>query len=75
MLWNEFAIRENMKLWKREQNDPEALWLIDDGPLVWYSILTEALSEARAKHIALPPIYFPSPRQCNQFIDFVNKAK
>ena len=67
MIWDDFAILENMRIWKREK-ELELFYDIDGGPLDWYALLCEAVYNTENKN-KLPPIYFPSPRLCRQFID------
>lgn len=74
MIWNDQALNENMRIWQREQKDPEALWGATGGPIEWWQLLQEALRVAGEKNVELPPIYFPSPRQCEQFIAYCRNA-
>lgn len=75
MKWNNEAIKENIKIWAREQNNPEALWEIEYGVLAWHGMLNMAVKLAQKTNTPLPPIYFPSPRQCEQFIAFCKKSQ
>lgn len=75
MKWDSYAVSENMRIWDREQKNPEALWTIQYGPLHWYAILTTAVHVAQEKQVSLPPIYFPSPKQCEQFIVHLKTKK
>ena len=68
MIWNDWALNENMRIWKREQTNPEALWEVKGGALKWWQLLQEAVRVAGERNVEMPPIYFPSPRQCEQFI-------
>ena len=74
MIWNEKALRENFNIWKREQRNPEALWTIPDAsPVYWHRLLRDAVQASARSGVEMPPIYFPSPRLCEQFIDHCNQ--
>lgn len=74
MIWNEKALRENFIIWKREQRNPEALWTIPDAsPVYWHRLLRDAVQASARSGVDMPPIYFPSPRLCEQFIDHCNQ--
>lgn len=74
MKWDNEAIKENIRIWSREQKNPGVLWKIEYGIVQWHGMLTLARWLAKKNELSMPPIYFPSPRQCKQFIEFCKQS-
>ena len=74
MIWNDWALNENMRIWKREQTNPEALWEVKGGALKWWQLLQEAVRVAGERNVEMPPIYFHHRDSASSLLLIVSKC-
>ena len=70
--WTDKQIGENIKVWDREKRNKYSFYheeLQHGDALSWYVLLRRANDVSRRSGQPMPPIPFPSPKQCQTFID------